>query len=46
MNSKFELGLEFAKELDQKDEISDIRNRFYLKEGQIYMDGNSLGLCS
>lgn len=46
MDSRFKLGLDFAKELDQKDEIRQARNRFYLQEGQIYMDGNSLGVCS
>ncbi|WP_246943997.1 kynureninase [Bacillus pinisoli] len=35
-----------AKELDQKDVLSTYRNEFYLKEGVIYLDGNSLGLLS
>lgn len=43
---KFELGLDFAKQMDAADPLKDVRKRFYIKEGEIYMDGNSLGLCS
>ncbi len=32
--------------LDQQDALSPVRDRFYIQEEQIYMDGNSLGLCS
>lgn len=32
--------------LDKQDPIALLRDRYYVKEGQIYMDGNSLGLCS
>ncbi len=46
MKELFKLGLEFAKELDAKDELSSFRQRFYLEEGELYMDGNSLGACS
>jgi kynureninase len=42
----FEKGLSFAKKMDEKDKLSKFRERFYLNEGEIYMDGNSLGLCS
>ena len=43
---KFELGAEFAAKLDAADPLYAVRDRFYLNEGEIYMDGNSLGLCS
>lgn len=43
---KFKDGLEFAKKLDMEDTLREIKNRFYIQEGTIYMDGNSLGLCS
>lgn len=42
----FEQGLDFAKKLDTNDPLRALRDRFYVQEGQIYMDGNSLGLCS
>lgn len=37
---------EFALEKDKSDKLSGLRDFFYTKENQIYMDGNSLGLCS
>lgn len=43
---KFEAGLNQAEKLDQADPLKDFRQRFYINEGEIYMDGNSLGLCS
>lgn len=46
MKHEFKDGLEFAKELDKLDKLHNIRDRFYLNEGEIYMDGNSLGLSS
>lgn len=46
MAYEFQDGLEFARELDKNDELHPFRNRFYLNEGVIYMDGNSLGLSS
>lgn len=39
-------GRDFALELDAADELASKREFFYVREGQIYMDGNSLGLCS
>ena len=35
-----------ALELDQQDGISRLRDRFYINENELYMDGNSLGLMS
>ncbi|WP_243292613.1 kynureninase [Bacillus sp. FJAT-47783] len=40
------LTREDAIQLDQKDELSAFRNEFYIQEGTIYLDGNSLGLLS
>lgn len=37
---------EFALKKDKSDKLSGLRDFFYTKENQIYMDGNSLGLCS
>lgn len=42
----FELGIDFAKKMDERDSIRHIRERFYTKENEIYMDGNSLGMAS
>ena len=42
----FETGLEFAKKLDAADPLASLRGHFYTRPGEIYMDGNSLGLCS
>ena len=47
--SNYKLGLEFAKQLDQNDELSSYRNRFHIPKDEfgndlIYMTGNSLGL--
>ena len=36
----------YAKKLDEQDALSDFREKFYLNPGEIYMDGNSLGLMS
>jgi kynureninase len=36
----------YAAQLDQHDELKQFRNEFYMKDGIIYMDGNSLGLMS
>lgn len=46
MGYEFKDGLEFAKQLDKLDKLHHVRERFYLNEGEIYMDGNSLGLSS
>lgn len=35
-----------AKELDRNDTLADYRKEFYIPDGKIYMDGNSLGLLS
>ncbi|MFO8110237.1 MAG: kynureninase [Thermoplasmata archaeon] len=37
---------EFAFKLDKKDLLSDYRERFYIPENTVYLDGNSLGLLS
>ena len=47
--SKYQLGLDFAKQQDDLDELSDYRNKFHIpkdKNGNelIYFTGNSLGL--
>ncbi|HNR04422.1 MAG TPA: kynureninase [Bacillota bacterium] len=46
MKHEFRLGLDCAKELDMQDPLKEVRNRFYVRKDEIYMDGNSLGLCS
>lgn len=43
---KFDETLEFAKKLDEEDVLKNYKDRFYIRENLIYMDGNSLGLCS
>ena len=43
---KFELGPKYAKRLDEADELSKFRQRFYIPKNTIYLDGNSLGLMS
>ncbi|RAL26865.1 kynureninase [Thermoflavimicrobium daqui] len=43
---EFQPTREFAKELDSRDELAKFREEFYLQPDTIYMDGNSLGLCS
>ena len=47
--SNYKSGLEFAKELDQNDELSHYRSQFHIPKDKlgnewIYMTGNSLGL--
>lgn len=37
------IDLKGAKILDQQDGLNSFRNRFYHGEGEIYLDGNSLG---
>lgn len=46
MTTKFETGLTYARELDQQDDLKQMREHFYIQPGEIYMDGNSLGLSS
>jgi kynureninase len=44
MNSTFNLTIDFARQLDENDVLSDYRKRFYFAdENTIYLDGNSLG---
>ncbi len=38
--------LEYAQQLDKQDSLASYREEFYIKEGGIYFDGNSLGLLS
>lgn len=45
-NRTFEGTLDFAKEMDSQDKLAKFRDRFYINPGEIFMDGNSLGLCS
>lgn len=40
------LTKEYAQQLDQDNPLQNFRDEFYLKEGTLYMDGNSLGLLS
>ncbi len=42
----YEMTEEYALKLDREDELRNFRDRFYLDEKTIYMDGNSLGLMS
>jgi len=46
VTSPFSLDVESAAVLDQQDDLAGFRARFYVKPGEIYMDGNSLGLAS
>ena len=39
-------ALDYAQNLDATDNLSSLREEFYLQENIIYMDGNSLGLLS
>lgn len=41
-----ECTIEFARKLDQEDDINHYRQEFYIPANTIYMDGNSLGLLS
>lgn len=43
---EFEEGEEFARRLDLDDPLAGFRERFYVPEGVVYVDGNSLGLLS
>lgn len=42
----FDRTAECAKRLDQEDSLAKFKERFYIRENMIYMDGNSQGLCS
>lgn len=43
---KFESTLDYARRLDEEDCLRSYKERFYIHQGEIYMDGNSCGLCS
>ncbi len=45
-NQSFDISLDYAKKLDQQDDLSSFRDEFYVKEDTIYLIGNSLGLLS
>jgi kynureninase len=45
-DTKFNSTREHSLELDQVHPLKRYRDEFYIKEGTIYMDGNSLGLLS
>ncbi|MFC7442807.1 kynureninase [Laceyella putida] len=40
------LTREWAEEMDRQDELARFRQEFYVQEGTIYLNGNSLGLMS
>ncbi len=46
MRRKYTAEESFAGQLDAEDTLSEFREHFYIPEGTIYMDGNSLGLLS
>ncbi|HUU76742.1 MAG TPA: kynureninase [candidate division Zixibacteria bacterium] len=46
MDNKFEISEDFAKKLDAEDTLAQFRERFYIPQDTIYVDGNSLGLLS
>jgi len=46
ITKEFETSADFAHKLDSQDPLARFRQRFYIPEGTIYMDGNSLGLLS
>ena len=39
-------SLDYAQNLDKKDDLASVKEEFYLQGNIIYMDGNSLGLLS
>lgn len=46
MISTFDTSEKCARELDRQDPLASFRSRFYIPQGTIYMNGNSLGLLS
>jgi len=46
MSQFFPISDDQARELDRNNPLAEFRSRFFLPEGKIYMDGNSLGLLS
>ena len=45
-NYVFNASEEYALKLDKNDCLASFRNEFYVMDGKIYLDGNSLGLLS
>ncbi|MFK2825090.1 kynureninase [Bacillus sp. B190/17] len=45
-DSTFNSSYDYACQLDRQDRLASFRDEFYMKEGIIYFDGNSLGLLS
>lgn len=45
-HSSFDPSVEYAGRMDALDELAGFREEFYLEDGVVYMDGNSLGLLS
>jgi kynureninase len=43
---EFEVTRRFAQAMDEKDPLRSYKDRFYIQENTLYMDGNSCGLCS
>lgn len=46
VSTPFDLSLEYARILDSNDPLQQFRHHFYLPENTVYLNGNSLGLCS
>src|SRR5699024_9646363 len=46
MEIKSDVSLDYAKELDEQDDLARFRKEFYVQPDVIYFDGNSLGLLS
>lgn len=46
MKEDFLADREYANKLDKEDTLKEFRSKFYIPDGTIYMDGNSLGLLS
>lgn len=42
----FDTSEQYARNLDRDDDLARFRDEFFLNEGEIYLDGNSLGLLS
>lgn len=45
-DTNFEPTKDFAAVLDKQDTLARFREEFYLRDGEVYLDGNSLGLLS
>ncbi|MFW9996820.1 MAG: kynureninase [Candidatus Odinarchaeota archaeon] len=46
MDHRFAIDEDFARKLDSEDPLARFRDRYYVPDGTIYADGNSLGLLS